>query len=232
VVDPLDRRERQARLPGAEDDRRDQHVQAIEASGRQEARDRSGAPFHQDAAQAARGERRQHRRGGDMPVRRRQRDHLDAIGERGAVRARRHHQPAHPVGGEHPRAWRKPAARVEHDPGRARAGDPAHGELRIVDQRRAHPDHHRVDQGAQPVQVVEPGRSVDVVRMPAVGGDAPIERLAELGDHHEVVDRAGAQRAEQRVPRCRQIAVRRAERRRNRMPLVGLGTLSHAAAGR
>ena len=71
----------------------------------------------------------------------------------------------------------------------------ADGELRIVGERGADPDHHDVDQGTQPVQMGEPGRAIDVVGMAGLGRDPAVERLAELPDHDEVVDRAGLQRA-------------------------------------
>ena len=43
-----------------------------------------------------------------------------------------------------------------HHPRRLRAGDAAHRELRIVGQRGADADHHRIDQGAQPMQMGKP----------------------------------------------------------------------------
>ena len=62
-----------------------------------------------------------------------------------------------------------------------------YGQPRIVRECRPDPDDHGIDQGAQPVQMRQPGRSVDVVRMSSRGGDAAIERLAELADDHHVV---------------------------------------------
>ena len=66
---------------------------------------------------------------------------------------------------EQPRRRRQPAVGIDHHPRGARTGDPAHGQLRIVGKRGADPDHHRIDQRAQPMQVGEPGRAVDVVGM-------------------------------------------------------------------
>ena len=59
LVDARDRRQREARPAGAEDDRRDHDVQPVEALRCKKARHRIGAAFDQDAAQAALGERRQ-----------------------------------------------------------------------------------------------------------------------------------------------------------------------------
>ena len=63
-LDPLDRRQREARSPAAEDDRGDQDMQPVEAAGGEEARDRVGAAFDQNAAEAALGERGDDRRRG------------------------------------------------------------------------------------------------------------------------------------------------------------------------
>ena len=72
--------------------------------------------------------------------------------------ARGDHQPADAVVRQHPRGRRQAAARIDDDPRRAWARDAAHRQLRIVGERRADADHHRVDQRAQPVQVGEAGR--------------------------------------------------------------------------
>ena len=68
------------------------------------------------------------------------------------------------------------------------------------------PTTTRVDERAQPVQMGEAGGAVDVFEPALDGGDTAVERLADLADHHEVVHGAGAQRAEQGVPRRRQAA--------------------------
>jgi hypothetical protein len=38
----------------------------------------------------------------------------------------------------------------------------------------------------------EPGRAIDVMGVPGAGGDAGVDRLAELPDHDQPVDRAPA----------------------------------------
>ena len=58
--------------------------------------------------------------------------------------------------------------------------DAAHGQLRIVRDRRAHPDHDRIDQGPQPVQVGKAGLAVDIMGVAGGGGDAGIDGLAAL----------------------------------------------------
>ena len=129
-----------------------------------------------------------------------------------------HHQAAHAVVGQKLGAGRQPAARIDDDPRRLRAGDAPHGELRIVGQRRADPDHHRIDQRPQPVQMGKPGRPIDVVRVAGFGRNPAIERLADLADDHQVVDRPVPQRPEQLLPGRRQRAGQRPKRLRNGGP--------------
>jgi hypothetical protein len=109
-------------------------------------------------------------------------------------------------------------ARVDDDPCRLRPCHPPHGELGVVGKRRAHPDHHGIDEGTQPVQVGEAGRAVDVVRMAGRGRDTAVERLANLADHDQIVDAARAERSEQSFPRRRQWIGRGAKRFRNAAP--------------
>ena len=93
------------------------------------------------------------RRRRDLPVGLGDADDLD-VGRQRRPRARAgHHQAAHAIVGEQLGAGRQPPAGIDHDPRRLRSGYPPHRELRIVGQRRADPDHHRVDQRAQPVQM-------------------------------------------------------------------------------
>ena len=118
---------------------------------------------------------------------------------------------------------------IEHDARRARPCAAPDGEQRIVGDRRADADQHRIDQRAQPVQVRQAGRTVDVFGMSGDRRDPPVDRLTDLADHHEVVDRAPAQRPEPRLPRLRQRGTRRREnclelltsRRRYRSALSG-----------
>ena len=71
LLDALDRRQGQARSPGAENDRSDEDMQPVEAACGQEARERVGAAFHQNAAEAAGRERGDDRRRGQLAAARR-----------------------------------------------------------------------------------------------------------------------------------------------------------------
>jgi hypothetical protein len=50
------------------------------------------------------------------------------------------------------------------------------------------------------MQMSETRRSVDVFRVSGRGCDTPVERLADLGDDDQIVDRPGLKRLEQFAP--------------------------------
>ena len=79
LVHARDRRQGEAGDARAQDDRRHDDVQAVEAAGGQETRQGLRAAFDQHAAQAAPGERLEDRDGRDDAVRVGQRDGLDAV---------------------------------------------------------------------------------------------------------------------------------------------------------
>jgi len=215
------RLERDAAAPGAEDDRRDHDVQPVEAAGREERRHRVRAALDHDAAEAALGERRQDRGRRDRAIGRRQAYALDPARQRGPRALRRDRQAADAVVGEHARIGVHPAARIDHGARRRWPADVPHGELRIIGQRGADPDHDHVDQRAQPMQMGESGGPVDVVGMTGLGGDAAVERLAELPDDDQIVDGAGLERPEPLLPGGRQRPMR-PEHFRNHRPAGGL----------
>jgi hypothetical protein len=53
------------------------------------------------------------------------------------------------------------------------------------------------------MQMSETRRSVDVFRVSGFGGDTPVERLADLADDNQIVDRPGSERPEQVAPGLR-----------------------------
>ena len=106
------------------------------------------------------------------------------------------HEAPHAILGQHLRTGGKPSAGIDHNPRRLRAGDAPHRELGIVGQRRSDPDHHRVHQGPQPVQVGKPCRPIDVMGMSGFGRNPAVQRLADLRNHHQVVDTAVPQWSE------------------------------------
>ena len=123
-------------------------------------------------------------------------DNLD-VRRQWRLRARAGHDEApHAVLGQHFCAGGKPSAGINDDPRRLRAGDAPYRELGIVGQRRSDPDHHRIDQGAQPVQVGKPRRPIYVMGMSSFGRNPAVQRLADLRDHHKVIDTAVSQWSE------------------------------------
>ena len=90
LVGAFDWRQDEARPAGAEDDRRDDHVQAVEAAGGEKARDGFGATFDQDAAQPALGQCGEDRGRRDMRAGIWQRQNFNSGRRRAAaVRSRR-----------------------------------------------------------------------------------------------------------------------------------------------
>ena len=67
-------------------------------------------------------------------------------------------------------------------------------------------------------------RAVDVVRVSGLGRDAAVERLSELADRHEVVDRALAERPEALLPGRGQ-GLHRAKQRGDAVPGIHLVTV-------
>lgn len=176
----------QAGASGTDQQRRDQQVQAVERAGLEKARHGDAAAFDQHPLEAALREGVEHGGGGkaaiangqgltaDMPADRT--GGLDAFAMQ--MQGRRH------TVLKQSEAGRYPPARVEDDAHRLGAGHVAHRELRVVLAGGAGAHHNRLHQGAQPVKVDAAFQSIDVMRMAACGGDAPVQALAELGHGH------------------------------------------------
>jgi len=93
-------------------------------------------------------------------------------------------------------------------------GDPPYRQLRIVGDCRADANNDSIDQRAQPMQMVETGRSIDVFRMPGRSRDTTVERLPNLADDDHFVDRSGLKWLEKFAPWCRQRLAQSAKRLR------------------
>jgi len=101
--------------------------------------------------------------------------------------------------------------------------------LRIVRNGRADPDQHRVDQGAQAMKVGKAGLAIDVVGVPAGGGNARVDRLPTLSHHDQIVDRAQPQWPENVLPGLGQGTIALPERCRDCRP-GGVGRNFRTAA--
>ena len=111
--------------------------------------------------------------------------HFERVGRKPRRGARDHHRErqvggaAHEIGVE-----RQARLGVEHDPARlaVRAVD-AHGQQRIVGERGADPDRHRVALGAPVVREPARGLARDPLRVARAGGDLAVERHRRLEEH-------------------------------------------------
>ena len=161
VLEAVDRSEREARRAVAEDDRRDDHVQAIETARRQgNARECPGCPRRARGASRPRRGRRVWRPALCVRLSRAKRE-FDA-GEP-ATRALRYHDDlARAVIGEQAVRRLESAARIDDDARGIGADDVTNRQSRVIRDRAADPDDDGVDEGAQPVQMRETGGSVDV----------------------------------------------------------------------
>ncbi|SFU41674.1 conserved hypothetical protein [Halomonas korlensis] len=207
----------QAGASGADQQRRDQQVQAVEHAGLEKARHGDAAAFDQHPLEAALREGAEHGGGGkaalahgqgltaDMPT-----DWpggLDAFAMQMQGRRRSVLKQLEVA--------RHPSARVEDDAHRLGAGHVAHGELRVVLAGGAGAHHDRLHQGAQPVKMDAAFQPIDVMRMAAFGSDAPVEALAELGHGH------ASRPVDQRGKAVEQLAGRFADARRTRIDSAG-----------
>ncbi len=181
---------------GADQQRRHQQVQSVEDAGLEEARHRDTAAFDQHPLEAPGGQGVEHRRGGEAALGQGQRQARHMVPRRAfragplavQVQGRRFRV------AQQETIRRHPAARVEDHPHRVGSRHMAHGQARVVLAGGAGADHHGVHQGAEPVQVHQALRPVDEVGVAALGGDAPVQALTELGDGQPAGP--GGQRAE------------------------------------
>ena len=121
LIGALDRRQDEARPSRAENDRRDHHMQPVEAAGGEKARQRIGAAFDQHPMHAALGEGSEDVIWCDHTIRCWKRDNLHARRRRALRAFRRHQQPADAVIGKDLGAPREagPSGRSRRAPGAA-----------------------------------------------------------------------------------------------------------------
>ncbi len=161
-----------------------QQVQALHHAGLNEAGDGHPAAFHQYARIALGLQVGDHRRRRKLPVSHQgQRLALNMRGRRGKRDVRPHQvQRGGRVVLKKCQCWRHAPARVENHPQRMRPLNVAHGQLRVIRAGGARAHDDRIAEGAQTVQMHQAFVAVDVVRVAAFGGDAPIQALPQLSD--------------------------------------------------
>ena len=83
----------------------------------------------------------------------------------------------------------EPPSGIDNGTRGLRPGNVPDRQLRIIGKRRSDADDDNVDQRAQAVQMLDTGRTVDILRMTRRRRHPAIEGLPELTDDNEIVDR-------------------------------------------
>jgi hypothetical protein len=204
LIGPFERRQFDPRPSCAQHDGRHVYMQSIETSCRDKARHGISAALNQNSAHPCGGQRRDDSGRSNVSVLCRQSDDLNAGGRCGARAICRNQQTPNTVIGEQLGVRSEAPSRIDNGTRRLWTSDLSDRQLRVVSQRRSNADHDNVDQRAQPVQMFDAGRTVDVLRVARRRRDPTVKRLADLPNNHEIVHRPGAQRAEQIRPGLRQ----------------------------
>ncbi len=170
--------------PGANQQRCDQHMQAMQYAGFEKARDGHPAAFDQYALEPSRAQHVEHAARIESLCAQGQHDTLhmttEDAGHRSALTD--HMQCRRITGLENMTGAVESPSRIEHHPHRMPARDMAHVELGVVRLDGAGADHDCVHQGAQAVQVNAAFKPVDVMRCAGHRGDSTVQTLTQLSD--------------------------------------------------
>jgi hypothetical protein len=150
-------------------------VQSIKAACGNKSGDCVGATLDQDAAQTAFGEGRDDPARCDAFVLQWQAHSLYACWKRTSSHDAGNDNSAYAIAHKRACACGKAAPRVDYHANWAWPLHAAYSELGIIRNGCTDPDHNGVDQGAQLVQMIEPGLAVDIMRVPAGSGDASVD---------------------------------------------------------
>ncbi|SHE98966.1 Uncharacterized membrane protein YbhN, UPF0104 family [Modicisalibacter ilicicola DSM 19980] len=193
LVEGRDRRQVEPGTPRTNQQRRDQHVQAMQDAGLEKARDSHPAALDQHPLEPPCGQRVEHSARGDAGIIDRQGDALDMATERSRdSRVTADQMQGRCLGGlEDMMGGAESPPGVEHHAHRVSPRDMADAEPGVVGLDRSGPHQHGIDQGAQAVQMNPALEPVHIVRCAGHGGDSTVQALAELGDrqrpspHHQ-----------------------------------------------
>ncbi|CAM3906681.1 UPF0104 family protein [Vreelandella rituensis] len=218
-VQRLDGRQGKPRAPRADQQRCDQQMQVVNHAGLDEARNGNAATFDQDAFQPVCGQGIEHglrlevalgiqrqTLSGDVP---------GGVGVQADVVTDQVQRSRGAVL-QYSELLRSAATGVENDANGTFALNMTHAELRIVGTGGTHADDHGIHQCPQAVQVDQALWAVDVVRMAALRGDAPIQTLPQLREYQ---------------PLCGFDQRRQAFKQRNRFLGKGSGSMPLARYG-
>ncbi|SDK77093.1 Uncharacterized membrane protein YbhN, UPF0104 family [Modicisalibacter muralis] len=189
AIEGVDRRQREPRPTGTDQQRRHQQMQAVQHAGFEKPRYRQPAALDQHPPKPARGKHVEHRtRLDDSALAQRQHDTFDMPAHRADSRRARADQVQRRrlAGLKDVPLGRQSATRVEHHAQRIMTIDQPHAEAWIVGIDGARADQHGIDQRPQPMQMPSALDAVHVMRRPGHGRDAPIEALPKLGDRQRL----------------------------------------------
>jgi len=181
----IDGRQHKPRATGTNQQRCHQQMQAVNTACVDKLRHSDATAFDQDAPIAQAGQRFNYRLGRKLPLGIDVKPlAADMSGRSGHVDARTDQMQGGGTGVTHQgKVFRHSPARVQYHPQRVPATDMPNGELWVVRAGSAGADNHRITHGPQTVQMHQAFMAIDVVGMPAFGGDAPIHTLPKLGNY-------------------------------------------------
>ena len=163
LVGPLERRQLDAGTSGAQHDGRDGYMQAIETSGRNKARNGISAALDQHAAHPCPRQRSNDGGRGYISILRRQGDDLNAGRRRATCALCRDQQAANTIISEQSRIGAEASPRIDDGTHRLRTRYLSDRQLRVVGEGRSNANDDNVDQRTQPMQVLDAGRTIDIL---------------------------------------------------------------------
>ncbi|OJA07063.1 hypothetical protein QHL1GM_17520 [Halomonas sp. QHL1] len=185
----LDGRHLKSWPAGTDQQRGDQQVQPVNGTRFDKLRHRNTSALYQYPRQAFIGQQGDNIAGVELPVGIQRQHATFNVGQaRRRLRLSPHGRPHYmqrrgAIGIQQRQVVGNAASRIQHHPRRVSAADVAHGQLRIIGAGGSRADDHRVDHGAQAVQVNQTFMTVDVVRMTTFCGNAAIQALPQLSHH-------------------------------------------------
>lgn len=178
----VDGRQHKPGATGTDQQGSDQQVQAVNTACVDKLRYRDTAAFDQNLPITAAGQRLNHRLGRKLPVAvDRQPLAADMRRRRGCLDVRADQVQGVGTGITHqPEVVSHSSARVKDHPQRVSATDVPDGQPWVIRASRASANDHRITHGPQTVQMHQAGMAINVMGVPALGGNAPIHALPEL----------------------------------------------------
>ncbi len=202
LIESRDGRQVEPRTPGADQKRRDQHMQAMQYAGLEKARDGHPAAFDQYPLEPAPAQCVEHVAGIETLGAQGQHDALHVATEVSCHGSAfpNHMQGQDIIGLEDMASAVEPSSRVEHCPHRVPTLHVAHVELGVVCLDGTGANQDRIHQSAQSMQMDTAFKPVDVVRRAGHGSDSTIKTLTKLSDRQRLGSRHQWQQIIEQTP--------------------------------